>query len=71
MTTFHVSPAATVASIVILGAVVVGGTRERPMASSLGQPILSIQGDRCNGGTEVSSFVCRNTWIAMTKRSVR
>ena len=24
--------------------------------------------DRCAGGTEVSAFVCRNTWMAYTKR---
>ncbi len=71
MTTFHVSPVATVASIVVLGAVVVGGTRERPMAGSSEQPMISVQGDRCAGGTEVSSFVCRNTWLASTKRGVR
>jgi hypothetical protein len=70
MTTFHVSPAATVTSIVILGAVVVGGTRERP-TSSVQQPMVSIQGDRCTGGTEVSSFVCRNTWMASTRHTVR
>jgi hypothetical protein len=25
--------------------------------------------DHCLGGNEVSGFVCRNTWIAMTKQT--
>jgi len=27
--------------------------------------------DRCEGGTDVSSFVCRNTWMAHSKLSAR
>jgi hypothetical protein len=31
----------------------------------------SVTADRCAGGTEVSSFVCRNTWMAHSKLSAR
>jgi hypothetical protein len=70
MNTFHVSPIATAVSIAVLGAVVIGGTRERPVAS-VDDRNASIATDRCVGGTAASSFVCRNTWMALTKHSVR
>jgi hypothetical protein len=69
MKTFHVSPGATVFSIVILGAVVIGGTREPSRSGD--HRFASMLTERCAGGTEASSFVCRNTWMASTKQSVR
>jgi hypothetical protein len=68
MNTFHVSPLATVFSIAILGAVVIGGTREPSRSGD--HRFASIITDRCAGGTEASSFVCRNR-TASTKHSVR
>jgi hypothetical protein len=70
LNTFHVSPVATAVSIAILGAVVLGGTRERAESTS-DQRFASIIPDRCAGGTEVSAFVCRNTWVASTKQGTR
>jgi hypothetical protein len=70
MNTFHVSPVATVLSVAVLGAVVIGGTRERP-AGSDDTRVISIIPDRCVGGTQASAFVCRNTWMTFTKHAVR
>jgi hypothetical protein len=70
MNTFHVSPIATALSIALLGAIVIGGTRDRP-AASLDDRHSPTATDRCVGGTAASSFVCRNTWMAVTKHNVR
>jgi hypothetical protein len=69
MNTFYVSPLVTVCSLAILGAVVIGGTREGSASSA--DRFASLMPERCAGGTEVSSFVCRNTWMASTRHGVR
>jgi hypothetical protein len=47
------------------GSVATGSTT--PPAS----PATSVSSDRCLGHTDVSAFVCRNSWIALTRHAVR
>jgi hypothetical protein len=64
------SVSAFVAAAIIGGAFLGGlagnaGTTAEPAQTS---PLVT---DRCAGGTEVSSFVCRNAWMAHSKLSAR
>jgi hypothetical protein len=61
-----------VAAIGALSALVVGGgfagnLPSYAAADAARRAAGQVQ-DRCAGGTEVSGFVCRNTWLAFTKR---
>jgi hypothetical protein len=56
---------------ILLGGTLIGGF---PGTASTAPRIAqseSISPDRCAGGTDVSAFVCRNTWMALTKLSTR
>jgi len=56
--------AVTALTALVLG-VGVTGALSMPPAGSI--QVSQVQ-DRCAGGTEVSSFVCRNTWLAHVSR---
>jgi hypothetical protein len=57
--------AVTALTALVLGVGVTGALSMPPAGSSTQ---LSQLQDRCAGGTEVSSFVCRNTWLAHVSR---
>jgi hypothetical protein len=57
--------AVTALTVLILGAGVTGVLSMPPAGSST--QVSQVE-DRCAGGTEVSSFVCRNTWLAHVSR---
>ena len=64
--TMHRS-ALTIATGLVLGGLVAGffGTQGVTASAQMAQV---AQTDRCAGGDEVSAFICRNTWLASTKR---
>jgi hypothetical protein len=61
-----------VATVGALAALVVGGGFAGNLSTYAAADTMRTDGtrvqDRCAGGTEVSGFVCRNTWFAYTKR---
>jgi hypothetical protein len=65
---------AGIVAVVMIGALLVGGAG--PVITGNSGPrvtgaIGTGMADRCQRGTEVSAFVCRNTWMAWTRRAVR
>jgi hypothetical protein len=64
------SATAFVAAIV-LGGILLSGLAGTPSSADTVAQTGSINSDRCAGGTDVSAFVCRNTWMASTKLSTR
>jgi hypothetical protein len=61
------------ASGLVIGGGLLGGL-PRLAKAGLNEParaVVQVQTDRCAGGDEVSSFVCRNTWMASTRYSHR
>jgi hypothetical protein len=61
-------------ALIGVGALLVGGTG--PVITGGAGPQASGSNamggtDRCQGGTEVSAFVCRNTWMTWTRHAVR
>jgi hypothetical protein len=57
--------AVTALTALVLGAGFTGALSVPPAGSTTQ---ASQVADRCAGGTEVSSFVCRNTWLAHVRR---
>jgi hypothetical protein len=55
----------------IIGGAFVGGLPGTAGAVAEPAQTSSVTTDRCAGGTEVSSFVCRNTWMAHSKLGAR
>jgi hypothetical protein len=72
ISTRHLAQSVTafVAAMIIGGALLAGLPGTAGTASEIVQT-SSITTGRCAGGTEVSSFVCRNTWMAHSKHSAR
>jgi hypothetical protein len=72
ISTRHLAQSVTafVAAMIIGGALLAGLPGRAGTASDIVQT-SSIASDRCAGGTEISSFVCRNTWMAHSKLSTR
>ena len=64
---------ATIVAALVLGAVLLAGKRPvvigSPGASSA--TLATQHADRCAGGTAVSAFVCRNSWMAQTRNAAR
>jgi hypothetical protein len=55
----------------IIGGAFVGGLPGRAGTAAEPAQTASVITDRCAGGTEVSAFVCGNTWVAHSKLSAR
>lgn len=67
--TRHVAQSATMAmAAVMLGGMVAAGLPGTLRAAST---VSAVGADRCAGGTAVSAFVCRNTWMGYSKLSAR
>ena len=70
-----------IVAAITVGALLVGGVG--PVVTGTGPDVTGstaplgagtpavATADRCQGGTEVSAFICRNTWMAWTRYSVR
>jgi hypothetical protein len=68
-------------AVITVGALLVGGagpivTDRGPVITGstapLGASTTAVDtADRCRGGTEVSAFICRNTWMTWTRHAVR
>jgi hypothetical protein len=52
----------------VIGAGFVGSAPAEPVAGRGPHAQVAQAQDRCAGGTEVSAFVCRNTWLAYVQR---
>ena len=57
----------------VVGGSLLGGLPRMAEAGLMVQAKSAQQArpDRCAGGTEVSAFVCRNTWMASTRYGIR
>ena len=64
------SATAFIAAAIVGGASVEGLPGTARTVADVSQT-SSVATDRCAGSTEVSSFVCRNTWMAHSKLSAR
>ena len=70
-----------IVAAITVGALLVGGVG--PVVTGTGPDVTGstaplgagtpavATADRCQGGTEVSAFICRNTWMAWTRNAVR
>jgi hypothetical protein len=56
---------------VLLAAIFLGGFPGVASTHHDVEQTSSTSSDRCAGGTQVSSFICRNTWMASGKFSAR
>ena len=62
---------AVFATGVVTGSVLIGWSpNEAAMTGSIQAHVQQVP-DRCIGGDQVSSFVCRNTWMAQNRYSYR
>ena len=64
-------PLAVFAMGVVTGSVLIGWSpHEAAMTATIQAQVQQVS-DRCIGGDEVSSFVCRNTWMAQNRYTYR
>ena len=65
---------AVIIAVIAVGALLVGGTGPVITGSTAPQVTgaTAVRGaGHCRGGTEVSAFVCRNTWMTWTRHAPR
>jgi hypothetical protein len=61
-------PVASIAGTIVALGVVIGWPQRPPVADSAALAAQRSDPDRCALRAEVSSFVCRNTWLASLRR---